>query len=669
MADKFNQQEEYEAFKKLKQEQPKYLRGISQLWEQINVSIYKAADASNDLNKAHKDYVNISKSVLTNTGKIHEANVSFSDIGKEINKAIKSGNTGLEKRYKQMQQIQNYQKRYNNVVNAGANSIQKMVSSLESTIRGLPIIGDFIADAISFDDIGKNLVSGFRNQFAVGGSTGKAISDGISGMVGAGFVEGSTSGAVEAFSSGKKPFKVFRKSISKTFKGLKGSISGPFAKSLTPLYKGWNDFEHSFKGTGAHSKDMSFAWRDWGKNATKSVGGVGTGLTHISKLLGKGGIWGALAAGVVLLGSMAISATKFAFETGLSVGQAQKLGPALLINKKYVEATAEEFGNINDVNAKTAWALKKQKFFYGIQADQSVKILRIQTAISGQTSEQLINIQNQAAEAARTAGVLPVKLFEEISQNMEYFAKSAKDGGKNVMDTAIAAKELGVNLGIVDQIATHLLDIEGSINAQFEANAVLGKNMNFDRARQLVLAGKDHLLLAEIQKQVGGEAEFNKMNRIERELLSKAIGTDVTNLAKIATEQEKSGAKAKKSMAASTKWWMGIGAVILGALAFFTLPFSGAAALGIGALGALGGASLGMLGGATGILPEIPSFKGLSPGTGATIQSGAALGHAGETIIHREDLKNDEVLAETKRGNSAIEHLLKQVYRGIQELG
>ena len=59
MADKFNQQEEYEAFKKLKQEQPKYLRGISQLWEQINVSIYKAADASNDLNKAHKDYVNI----------------------------------------------------------------------------------------------------------------------------------------------------------------------------------------------------------------------------------------------------------------------------------------------------------------------------------------------------------------------------------------------------------------------------------------------------------------------------------------------------------------------------------------------------------------------------------------------------------------------------------
>ena len=52
-----------------------------------------------------------------------------------------------------MQQIQNYQKRYNNVVNAGANSIQKMVSSLESTIRGLPIIGDFIADAISFDDI------------------------------------------------------------------------------------------------------------------------------------------------------------------------------------------------------------------------------------------------------------------------------------------------------------------------------------------------------------------------------------------------------------------------------------------------------------------------------------------------------------------------------------
>jgi len=176
-------------------------------------------------------------------------------------------------------------------------------------------------------------------------------------------------------------------------------------------------------------------------------------------------------------------------------------------------------------------------------------------------------------------------------------------------------------------------------------------------------------LLAEIKKQVGGEAEFNKMNRIERDLLSKAIGTDVQNLAKIATEQEKTGAKAKKGMTSATMWWMGIGAALLGALAFFTLPFSGAAALGIGALGALSGGVLGGLGGATGILPEIPSFQGLSPGTAATIQSGAALGHTGETIIHREDLKNDEVLAETKRGNSAIEHLLKQVYRGIQELG
>jgi len=622
-----------EEFNKLLEKQPRLLRSVSGIWESIKTSIIDSGDKLSDTNKSSKTFKDISKKILANTEDIHKANVNWADITKQINKATKEGNSDLAKRYKHMQAIQNIQKRYNNVVNAGANSLSKMVSSLESTIRGLPFIGDFISDAIDFDDLNKKLSATFRAQFEV-------VGEGMRG----GIVEGATSGYVEA----NRPFQ---KMIAR--------VRGTFGKNKT--FKGWNDFQKSFKGTGASSKDMSKAWKDWGKNASQA----GRGLGGVGKLLAKGGLIGAIAIGVSLLGKMVASSVQFAFQSGISLKQAKDLGPALLINKKYVEAMAEEFGTINDVNAKIAGKLKFQELKYGIQSDQAVKILRIQTAISGQTSEQLINIQSAEASLARAAGVLPVKLFEDIAQNMEYFAKSAKDGGANVMKTATAAAKLGLNLSVVDQIATHLLDIEGSINAQFEANAVLGKNMNFDRARSLVLAGKDHLLLAEIKKQVGGEAEFNKMNRIERELLSKAIGSDVTNLAKIATEQDRTGAKAKKGMTSATMWWMGIGAALLGALAFFTLPFSGAAAIGAGALGVLGGATLGGLAGAT----FLPQFATLPPGRAATIDRGSAIADAGETIVRTESINLLPLIDELKALRKDFNSGQGKTNRYLSELG
>ena len=50
---------------------------------------------------------------------------------------------------------------------------------------------------------------------------------------------------------------------------------------------------------------------------------------------------------------------------------------------------------------------------------------------------------------------------------------------------------------------------------------------------------------------------------------------------------------------------------------------------GIGTLGALGGAA-------------IASFQGLPAGTGVNIQGGAALAHAGETIVRTESINMDD---------------------------
>ena len=74
-------------------------------------------------------------------------------------------------------------------------------------------------------------------------------------------------------------------------------------------------------------------------------------------------------------------------------------------------------------------------------SDQAVKILRIQTAISDQTSSQLIDIQTMVADAARLKGVLPAKVFEDMGGKVEYFGKpysnvynqATKIGNKKVL--------------------------------------------------------------------------------------------------------------------------------------------------------------------------------------------------------------------------------------------
>ena len=656
MADKFNQKEEYEAFKKLKREQPEFLRRIEGLWKGINTSISDSAKKSEKIASANKSFLGISKTVLSNTQKIHKETVDWADLSESIVAAQKTGNKHLINQYKQMQRIQGMQKRYNNLVNAGANSIQKMTSSLDSTVRDLPIIGNFIADAINFDDLSKSLIGNFRNMMKpVGKDSGASWFDKfrqglVEGTAGWSFAQWTKDKKKEMAGEGLGWSQIFGAKHGFARKAM--GLSGPQEEA----FKGKEDLTWYNRVARGLWNQKLFTQMKEKQNQGKLTDQQVDQLRNSQKLRLLG------AATVLAFTGMVLNAAKFAFQTGLGVMQVQKLGPSLLINRKYVEAMAEEFGTINDVNKSTALLLKWQELRFGIQSDQAVKILRIQTAISGQTNHQLLNLQKEVAVAARLEGVLPAKVFEDITNNMEFFAKYAVAGGKAVMETAISAKKLGLNLGVVDQIATHLLDIEGSINAQFEASAVIGRQLNLDRARNLALTGKHTLLLEEIRKQVGGEAAFNRLNVVQRDLLSKAIGTDVQNLAKLVTTQ-KEGVKA---VSAQKNQWIAIGGILLGIVGAFVgaIPGLGAISWGKMATGAAIGSGIGMgLGAAFG--SKIPSFQGLPPGTGANIRGGAAVAHAGETIVRTESINMNEtnrLLTELIRGNTKIA-------RNIEELG
>lgn len=169
----------------------------------------------------------------------------------------------------------------------------------------------------------------------------------------------------------------------------------------------------------------------------------------------------------------------------------------------------------------------------GQTADELTGTLSIMESISSASRDVLLNQIRTNAAIIGSAGVSPALVMKDLAQNAEFFASFAKDGGMNIISAATAARKLGLEMSVLTNTAESLLDFESSIEKQLEASLLVGRQINFDKARQLAFAGDIEGMQREIVRQVGTEAEFNEMNFLARQKLAEAAGMSVENLARI----------------------------------------------------------------------------------------------------------------------------------------
>jgi len=189
--------------------------------------------------------------------------------------------------------------------------------------------------------------------------------------------------------------------------------------------------------------------------------------------------------------------------------------------------------------------------------------------VAGLTNEELMGVQSIVNA---TGGSLKDATGEILAQsrissarlgvalNEKEVLKSIKDVsaattlslGKNpglIADAVATAKSLGMELSKVDQIAGSLLEFESSISSELEAELLLGRDINLEKARQAALNNDLATLAKEISEQAGSAADFSKMNRLQQEALAKSVGMNRDELAKTLFVQEQlvnvSGEEAK----------------------------------------------------------------------------------------------------------------------------
>lgn len=226
------------------------------------------------------------------------------------------------------------------------------------------------------------------------------------------------------------------------------------------------------------------------------------------------------------------NATANGFEDILVSGE-DIVAAQLTLNKQFGTAVqfsgefAAEFAQISERTGLSAEAM-------GFLAENAM-------ITGGTIKDQLTDITAATLELNAQSGIsLSVK---EIQEGIGKASKSALlfagRNTKELMNQVYQAKLLGVEQSKVESIADNLLDFEGSIAKELEAELLLGKDLNLEKARQAALDNKLGVVAQEINKQVGSAADFQKMNRIEAEALAAAVGMTRDELAGALVEQEK----------------------------------------------------------------------------------------------------------------------------------
>ena len=191
----------------------------------------------------------------------------------------------------------------------------------------------------------------------------------------------------------------------------------------------------------------------------------------------------------------------------------------------------------------------------GLSAETSGEIAKL-GLLTGKTSKEIAtNVLGQSAamNAANGTAITEKAILQEVAKLSSSIQLSMANNPVALAEAVQTAKQFGMELSAVDGIAGSLLNFESSIGAELEAELLLGKDINLEKARQFALNNDLAGVAREIAKQAGTAAEFTAMNRIQQEALAKAVGMSREDLAKTLQDQEilsKLGGKDKDTKAA-----------------------------------------------------------------------------------------------------------------------
>ena len=198
-----------------------------------------------------------------------------------------------------------------------------------------------------------------------------------------------------------------------------------------------------------------------------------------------------------------------------------------------ITTLSSEFGFTTDeIKGMTTGVLDTAKAL-GLTTENAAQLVGILMSVTDMSAEETQNFMKTAELIATAAGVAPGIVTADMADSAEEIAGFSKDTGENMIRAASKAAQLGMSLADVAEIAESLLDFQTSIEAEMEASMMIGRQLNLQRARELALAGDLSGMMDAVLDQLGGEAEFNRLNVLQRKSIADALGTTVAQMSEL----------------------------------------------------------------------------------------------------------------------------------------
>jgi hypothetical protein len=242
-------------------------------------------------------------------------------------------------------------------------------------------------------------------------------------------------------------------------------------------------------------------------------------------------------------------------ELGITVGLASKLSGQ-------ISSVGGSIGMTAEMAIKAGGAVYSALDGAEKATNKTLKSFMILSGYAGVSADALKSMRTMAKETGEDAGVLADRMAKTAASSIksqkvnvslrgviEGVSKQsavvrANFGGsvEGLTKAFVQAKKLGFELEKMEDIANNLLNFEESIAAEMEAEMLLGKELNLEKAREAALNNDMTTVMDEIAKNYGSLEDFQKMSRIQQEAAAKAMGMNKDQLAEVL-----SGTKANKA--------------------------------------------------------------------------------------------------------------------------
>jgi len=345
-------------------------------------------------------------------------------------------------------------------------------------------------------------------------------------------------------------------------------VGGMFAKIASgPVHELQHNITEAagaFKvGFGKALSEGKTAFQALGVAGKASFASFGALLNPVVLTLAAIGL--AIGAGFARYHELEAAATDFKVQTGLAgvnlhdiestIHHAQMgmvdIGVTAGEMSKAMSEFTNEFSDLSIPAESTAMSVAMMSKQFGVMGGEVAGVNKLFQNMGGLSEQQAQYLAGSVVEMANLAQVAPDTVIKDISQNSKEIMTYNRGSVKEIAKMAVNAAKLGTSMKETAAVSEKLLDFEDSITKELELSALVGRDLNFARARELAFAGDTLGAQQEMVKQLDQMGDLSQLDAITKKQIEETTGMELDSLVNQQRIRKQFGTLGKDQLAAA----------------------------------------------------------------------------------------------------------------------